>query len=393
MTRNDNVLAIKKDDFLKRYNFTNEEFEKTGLDLSILNQIYEQHTGMLGELQSTANYILQRLQLVSAVHSLKVRIKDAEHLVAKIIRKKLEDPNLTFDLTCYQERITDLIGIRVLHLFKDEWLTIHEFITSTWESLEPPTANVRGGDGEALIKSFTDKGCEVKEHPFGYRSIHYLIKSQPAKCTHFAELQVRTIFEEGWSEIDHRVRYPRHSDNPYLTQFLTIFNRLAGSADEMGTFIKALSAHLQEQAEAVKVRDLQIASKEAELKKAISQLKIGTEEKKALQTQIDELRKSSMHYEGVLPSFAVTIPTTDFTNLYQITIPSNQVVSAVNLYSRKCAQCGKNESNSLLGSEFHTCPACNRNLCNECWPYNISPAVQMVTMANSKCPKCIKEGK
>jgi putative GTP pyrophosphokinase len=55
---------------------------------------------------------------------------------------------------------------------------------------------------------------------------------------------VRTIFEEGWSEIDHRIRYPNFSDNPLVNYFLTIFNRLSGSADEMGGFVKGLTATL-----------------------------------------------------------------------------------------------------------------------------------------------------
>jgi ppGpp synthetase/RelA/SpoT-type nucleotidyltranferase len=41
-------------------------------------------------LQSTANYVVQRLQTVPQVHSLMVRLKDPDHLMAKIVRKKLK---------------------------------------------------------------------------------------------------------------------------------------------------------------------------------------------------------------------------------------------------------------------------------------------------------------
>ena len=54
------------------------------------------------------------------------------------------------------------------------------------------------------------------------------------------EIQVRTVFEEAWSEIDHIIRYPYDVDNPVLTEYLAIFNRIVGSADEMGMFIKKL---------------------------------------------------------------------------------------------------------------------------------------------------------
>jgi ppGpp synthetase/RelA/SpoT-type nucleotidyltranferase len=299
VAQNTKSSIIDRGEFLRSYNFTEEQFKGSELDWSLLEQIYVRHISMVGELQTTANYISQRLQSVPTVHSLNVRIKHEEHLIAKIIRKKLQHPELAFDVASYGELITDLIGIRALHLFKDEWRMIHDFITATWDLHETPIAYVRSGDPAALLAAFSDAKFRVEEHPFGYRSIHYLIESRPAKCTQFAELQVRTIFEEGWSEIDHRVRYPRQSDDPYLAEFLTIFNRLAGSADEMGTFIKSLSSFISEQAHKLAERELEVVRKEEELKTAVSKLRISEGEKSKLQHRIDELRKSSPVVPGV----------------------------------------------------------------------------------------------
>src|SRR5262249_2696289 len=81
-------------------------------------------------------------------------------------------------------------------------------------------------------------------HPAGYRSVHYVCSTQPLQRKVLAEIQVRTIFEEGWSEVDHRVRYPNYSNDQLVAYFLTIFNRLAGSADEMGTFVQGLTSAL-----------------------------------------------------------------------------------------------------------------------------------------------------
>jgi putative GTP pyrophosphokinase len=230
---------------------------------------------MTSELQTTASYIAP------------------EHLIAKIIRKKLEQPALDFDISSYEARVTDLIGIRALHLFKNEWRTIHQFVTETWDLHEKPIAYVRDGDAEDLICDFEKADCDVRKHSFGYRSIHYVLKSQPAKCVQLAELQVRTIFEEGWSEIDHRVRYPRQSNNPYLASYIILFNRLAGSADEMGTFIESLSVYMSEQAASVAERETRISKVEAELKATVSRLQISEVEKANLQKQIGELRNSS----------------------------------------------------------------------------------------------------
>jgi hypothetical protein len=78
-----------------------------------------------------------------------------------------------------------------------------------------------------------------------------------------------------------------------LAQFLAIFNRLAGSSDEMGTFIKGLSGLISSQAQKLNEQQSEIRQKEEALQKAISELKISAEEKTALQLQISDLQHAS----------------------------------------------------------------------------------------------------
>jgi putative GTP pyrophosphokinase len=276
--------------FLKAYNVSNEVFEKCGMEWSVLQAIARHHIDASPELNTTASYITERLRAIPAVHSLKVRIKQPEHLIEKIIRKKANGSAKGIDVTSYQECVTDLIGIRALHLFKDEWKQIHEFVKRTWNLRETPIAYYRQGDPDEFVDAFKSEDCDVKVHPLGYRSVHYLIESQAAKQVQIAELQVRTIFEEGWSEIDHRVRYPRASEDPYLAALLAIFNRLAGSADEMGTFTKRLSVMVCEQKEQEAANQKLLDDKEKQLQETVSKLQISNEEKVSLAEQITKLR-------------------------------------------------------------------------------------------------------
>jgi hypothetical protein len=39
------------------------------------------------------------------------------------------------------------------------------------------------------------------------------------------------------------MRYPYDVDNPIITEYLAIFNRIVGSADEMGTFLKKVKTN------------------------------------------------------------------------------------------------------------------------------------------------------
>ena len=278
----------KQDTFLEKYHLTTL-FEKAEVDWNALIQIFDDYVDCAGELQATAAYIADRLRPVREVHSLMFRIKDAEHLLEKIIRKKAAAPDLDVTIDTYRERITDLVGVRALHLFKEEWPTIHDSISTGWDLFETPTANVRRGDPDELTQMFRDKGCEINEHPFGYRSVHYIVRSQPSRKVVLAEIQVRTIFEEGWSEIDHRIRYPYDQDNLVLSQFLVIFNRLAGSADEMGSFIRFLKSELDKRESE---HDLATAAHEKliqDLKVRIQKLEIGRRQKVALDEQLQTL--------------------------------------------------------------------------------------------------------
>ena len=158
-----------------------------------------------------------------------------------------------------------------MHLFKEDWLTIHKKIAEHWTQQELPVAYIREGDGD-LLKQYEANGLAVKSHPAGYRSVHYVFNSMPEKRLIPFEVQVRTIFEEGWSEIDHSVRYPRFSENTLVTYFLTIFNRMAGSADEMGSFVKNLTSELSAVQEQVTLANNQRDQTLQEMEKVVASL-------------------------------------------------------------------------------------------------------------------------
>lgn len=237
-------MEKESSEFLRRYNISEEAFANTGISWEELEEIRDHYLRTRYELEPTARKIVNILNKTEKVHSVSYRIKAPEHLMAKIIRKRIGKPELVISLDNYQQKITDLIGIRVLHLFKEDWLDLHQFITRTWNLRKVPIAYVRRGDAAGYINSFRDWGCTIKEHPYGYRSVHYLLESmiseEAEEAEHpvqVSEVQVRTLFEEAWSSIDHHVRYPYEPRNILLSELLVILNRLAGSADEMASCI------------------------------------------------------------------------------------------------------------------------------------------------------------
>ena len=239
---------LVKEDLFNKFSINEAYFNSTGLVWEELEQIYYDYCSILPYLEKEAEHVTSKLMDAKTVHSVRRRVKKPDHLIEKIIRKGKKYVDLGICLENYKEIVTDMIGIRVLHLFKDDWTDIHDDILRYWEPKETPQVNIRTGDGnlDELQNTVYEKGCEIVERKHGYRSVHYLIGTPLSRNEEvLIEIQVRTVFEEAWSEIDHLMRYPYDTDNPLLNEYLAIFNRIAGSADEMGSFIKKLKRQIE----------------------------------------------------------------------------------------------------------------------------------------------------
>ncbi|MBW2570294.1 MAG: addiction module component [Deltaproteobacteria bacterium] len=275
--------------FMKRHSFSKDEYINSKINIKELCKIETAYNAERDTLKAAATPFLETLRDIEEVHSLRMRIKDADHLIKKIIRKQINDKTLEITLGNYEEHIKDKIGIRVLHLYKTDWLCIHKFIINTWELWEPPFAYIREGDTDDFYKQ---NGCKTETHKDNYRSVHYLAKTKPMRNEISVEIQVRTLFEEGWSEIDHRIRYPDNVDNMIINQYLAIFNRLSGNADEMGTFILSLKTFLETQDKTKAVIQIELQKTNSELAEMIGKLKISKDEKHDLEEKVKNLSES-----------------------------------------------------------------------------------------------------
>ena len=227
--------------FLQRMGLTAQDLADSDTTWELLHDIAVDYEARRNEFDNAAQVFARAMQGFKAVHSVRWRVKDTDHLLEKIVRKRKDRNRKYRDITVanYRVKVTDLVGLRALHLFKDDCVSIDKDIRAAWPQKEKPTAYIREGD--TARQQLRDMRLTVKNHKDGYRSIHYICQTQPTKAVVLAEIQVRTIFEEGWSEIDHRIRYPNHSKDEVVKYFLRIFNSLAGSADEMGTFVQRLA--------------------------------------------------------------------------------------------------------------------------------------------------------
>ena len=284
------MSALEITTFLETQNLTQEQWDKANIEWATLSKIAENFNSRLDEFERAALSISATLQKQSSVHSVRWRVKNKDHLLAKIIRKRAEGSAKydNVDETNYDKIITDLVGVRVLHLFKEEWLPIQEFINDSWLIIQEPVVYYREGDNLVQYEG----RCKPEKHKAGYRSIHSIITTRPQKKDINIELQIRTVFEEGWSEIDHQVRYPNFSDNEHIAYFLNIFNGLSGFADEMGTFVKSLAKVLLESEQLAKThKDLR------------SNLKAAENEKKHQMAELESLAEKNTELQEAIRKF------------------------------------------------------------------------------------------
>jgi putative GTP pyrophosphokinase len=245
-TSKDKLLPQKA--FLEKYDIEKSQFTATKIKWKDLEAIFEDYLKIKEALDHTGQSVVKILFTPEAkdsgVHSVRYRVKDAHGLIEKIIRRKIETPSKkNLSVSDYREEITDLIGVRALHVFKQDWYGVGNFIKGKWDfknGHKKPIVYHRAGDSSAYLDECKGNGCSVKEHPKGYRSIHYIIQVSATKEVHYVEIQVRTIYEEGWSEIDHKIRYSskkKDKEHP-LEGHLLILNSLSGSADDLGKLLK-----------------------------------------------------------------------------------------------------------------------------------------------------------
>lgn len=235
-------MILKKEHFLEKYDIKEEYLRENNISWNNLVEIYNDYNIYRKSYETQAELIANILRSHKKVHSVKTRVKDGEHLIEKIIRKtenrrKKYGEGFNFTIENYKEEITDLLGIRVIHIFKEDWEEIHHFISAMWKVNEI-VANIREGDN---TKTFEELGIEVCSRLSGYRSVHYLVESYPTSQKVISEIQVRTIFEEGYGEVDHQLRYSLRGIPEVLEQNLMLLNRIAGSSDEMASLINMLS--------------------------------------------------------------------------------------------------------------------------------------------------------
>lgn len=177
--------------------------------------------------------------LGTLTHSVKKRLKSPESLTDKLIRKLKDDTDagLPFHITKENlfTEITDLGGYRILHLHTRQMDAIHQGLLKVLDEAqctikEGPKANVWDKESEAYFNSI---GIETEFNPRMYSSVHYTVAPDKTKVNVRAEIQVRTLSEEIWGEVDHKFNYPHAVDSVACGEQIKVLARVASSCTRL----------------------------------------------------------------------------------------------------------------------------------------------------------------
>ena len=188
--------------------------------------------------KSLSIHLGENKELSPYIHFIKHRVKDTDHLREKITRKALERkrnskiPNINPDNLF--TKITDLAGVRILHLHTEQIQEINRIVLSILEEYQYSLI-----DGPSAIcwdveykKIFQDFGIKTDTRESMYTSIHYIIGANQ-KTNITAELQIRTLMDEVWGEVSHRVDYPNESTVRSCRDQLKVLARLTSGCTRL----------------------------------------------------------------------------------------------------------------------------------------------------------------
>lgn len=175
--------------------------------------LFSRNEERLGIIMNTLlTHLAGSSELQKNVHSMKWRLKDASHLKDKLLRKRLEMKALGAKFEITEEnlftKINDLIGFRILHLYTEQIRGIDASLKKIFEEapyklIEGPIAKTWDDESRDF---FTTNGIETEVSHL-YTSVHYVIETS-SRTPFTCEIQVRTLMEEVWGEVDHKINYP-----------------------------------------------------------------------------------------------------------------------------------------------------------------------------------------
>lgn len=181
-------------------------------ELSKLDSIMIKYISALKVLETNLQIInddFKYIKKYNPIEHIKTRIKDSDSII-----NKLYNDNHEFTLENVEKYVNDIVGVRIICAFKSD---IYDLIKILRNS--------------KFLRIIKEKDFLDNPKVSGYRSYH-LIVEVPVELINGvtevkAEIQIRTMAEDLWASLDHKIRYKNSECSD------TIRARLASISEEL----------------------------------------------------------------------------------------------------------------------------------------------------------------
>ncbi|MBR1404461.1 MAG: tetratricopeptide repeat protein [Treponema sp.] len=156
---------------------------------------YESYKPILSQIMARIEERLKKTIKLSSNPTYKSRVKSFNSYYRKVLRLKSEEA----EKNSFVE-LTDMMGIRVICAFLEDLSEVEQQIKANF-----------------VVKEVEYKGAQQSFREFGYESVHVLVSipkdCMPEQCelplpeTLVCEIQIRTILQDAWAEVEHELIY------------------------------------------------------------------------------------------------------------------------------------------------------------------------------------------
>lgn len=156
---------------------------------------YESYKPILSDIMTKIEDKLRKTIKLASNPTYKSRVKSFNSYYRKVLRLKSEEAEKNNFV-----ELTDMMGIRVICAFLEDLSEVEQQIKENF-----------------VVKEVEYKGAQQNFREFGYESVHVLVSipkdCMPKKCdlplpeTLVCEIQIRTILQDAWAEVEHELIY------------------------------------------------------------------------------------------------------------------------------------------------------------------------------------------
>jgi len=172
------------------------------------------------------------------IYLTKARIKRPESAYLKM---KKDD--------CSFGDLKDVAGLRMITLFERDIYDVHDFLLFLFKDNKYALRSSRVYNWQkkeeivlldkTLQSYYTGSTILPKKKKTGYKSVHYVFSIRKDSETYFVEVQLRTLVQDVWGELAHKLAYKKGAVNPYITKSFGL------AAKELET-VEDLFGHLRD---------------------------------------------------------------------------------------------------------------------------------------------------